>query len=471
VFFLPTAFTFFYGFLLKTQMVLGIDFGPLGFRFYQFLFVLLVPVVSTFALRRMFPADHGARFLLLLVILSVTHFAQTAATVRPEVLGTVIFVLFLGLRERKSIRGYIPPFVLALSGIVHPIFTLLAVAVFGAMLLRKYQQHRFADIRDSVRSLIAFAIPFSAIAIYLVVNFGEFQRQTTDRAGFLATDAWTAPAVIWNSLVFWDDPAGIEFGLFSGYPAVAFVLVMLASTGLVIYRRSAIWGHERHWLALPLVTVQWFVFLFLPAFLPYLAFSSILAGLIIVLLWEPPRPRVPNKNIQVAIAGIGFALCLIFITFQVGKSLVAPEVRLTPSGLHSVMSPALSDPETKLYTDRARLIPPLLDHFSDDRSIRLNFVYLSPDCLQPHLLERANAHTVSTLANADSGTTYWGVDRNVAQRGSKQRDDGTLSFIAKGSHSLITLTPSEEIYSDNKNLITRASFVMVEINEQACLDK
>jgi hypothetical protein len=36
---------------------------------------------------------------------------------------------------------------------------------------------------------------------------------------------------------------------------------------------------------------------------------------------------------------------------------------------------------------------------------------------------------------------------------------------------LITLTPSEEIYSDNKNLITRASFVMVEINEQACLDK
>ncbi|MEE8046865.1 MAG: hypothetical protein V3T49_08495, partial [Dehalococcoidia bacterium] len=171
---------------------------------------------------------------------------------------------------------------------------------------------------------------------------------------------------------------------------------------------------------------------------------------------------------KLVLAGGGFALCLIFITFQVGKSVLAPEDRLTPIGLHSVMSPAMDDPATKLYTDSARLIPPLIDHFSDNGSIRLNFVYLSPDCLQPHLLERANEHALTVLENADTQNTFWGLDWALVRRSQSQTADGAITFSTKGAHSMITLVPSDEMYVDNKNLITKASSVTVKIDNQAC---
>ena len=95
--FLPTAFTYFYGLLLKLTMILNLDFGPFGFRFYQFIFVLLIPLSGSLMLRRFYPGEHRFRSLLLLVFLSLTYFVQSAATVRPEVLGAVLFFCFLSL--------------------------------------------------------------------------------------------------------------------------------------------------------------------------------------------------------------------------------------------------------------------------------------------------------------------------------------------------------------------------------------
>ena len=129
--FLPTAFTYFYGLLLKLTMILNFNFGPFGFRFYQFIFVLLLPVSGVLMLRRLCPGDYGFRLLLFLVFLSLTYFVQSAATVRPEVLGAVLFLCFLSLSEKSSERRAFPAFLLALCGTVHPNFTLLAVAIFA----------------------------------------------------------------------------------------------------------------------------------------------------------------------------------------------------------------------------------------------------------------------------------------------------------------------------------------------------
>lgn len=471
VFFLPIAFTYFYGLLLKLTMVLGFDFGPFGFRFYQFLFILLLPVLSAVMLRRLFPRDYGIRLLVLLVFLSLTYFVQSAATVRPEVLGAVLFISFLTLRGNKFLRGTLPIFFLALSGTVHPIFSLLAVVVFGVGRIREYHQFRFKNLSQWFGSAAAFALPFAVLGIYYAINLTEFQEQTLGRASFLSTDAWTSPTVVLNNLLIWNNTAGISFGLFSGYPAFGFLLIMLISTTLVLYRHADLWRHEILWVAWPMLFVQWVVFLLLPPFLPYLAFSSFLASLNIALLWQQSNLRTPGRRLTWTIASAGFALCLVFITFQAGKFLLTSEERLTPAGLHSVMSPVLGNTESILYTDSARLIPPLIDHFFANGNIRLNLIYLSPDCLQPRLLKLANQHTSMILTKSDPQNTYWGLDRKLVRRNSNQSADGAISFMTKGANSTVTLLPADQIYADNKNLIIRASSVIVKIDDHACLVK
>jgi len=125
------------------------------------------------------------------------------------------------------------------------------------------------------------------------------------------------------------------------------------------------------------------------------------------------------------------------------------------------MSPILDgDDETKLYTHAARLIPPLIDYFSnDDDDIRMNFLYLDPDCLPATLLEQANHHASTILPNMNPNKTYWGLIRGESQLA----DDGKRSFITNGTHSTITLTPITDAYSDSKNLITTASFVSIKL--------
>ena len=463
-FFLPTAFTYFYGFLLKLTMTFDFNFGPFGFRFYQLLFLFLLPVSSTLMLRRLFPDDHGIRLLLLLIFLSLTYFVQSAATVRPEVLGAVLFLCFLSLREKNVTHGALPALLLALCGTVHPNFTLLAVVVFGFGLIRNFQQFRLNNLGQWVIATTAFTLPFAVVGIYYAINLTEFQQQTLGRASILSTDAWTAPAVVWKNLWFWDNDAGIAYGLFSGYPALGFLLIMFISTTLVLYRRAHLWDHASLWLCWPIVFVQWFVFLLLPPFLPYLAFSSFLASLNVVLLWPTPQFWLPNRRLKWTLTGSGFALCLVFIVFQGGKFLLVPREWFTPAGLHSVMSPVLENTETKLYTSSARLIPPLIDYFSENGNIRLNFIYLSPNCLQDNLLERANQHALTVLPKSDLQKTYWGL----AKHNSNQIEEGAVRFVANGAQSIITLIPADEVYADKGNLIIRASSVTVKKDEQIC---
>lgn len=469
VFFLPTGFTYVYGLLLKLTMSLGMDFGAFGFRFYQFVFVLLLPVISTWMLRRLFPSDYAFRLLLLLVGLSITHFVQSAATVRPEVLGAVLFTVFLALRGRSDIRGAVPVFVLALSGTLHPIFTLLAVVVFGVGLIRKYRRIGMSRFSEWATSFVAFGLPFGALAIYYIVNLAEFREQTLGRASFLSTDSMTALPLILENLRFWSNPDGISFGLFSGYPAYGFVIVMAVSTLLVVSRFRYVWGHEALWVSLPILMVQWMVFLLLPPFLPYLGFTSFLATLTIVLLWRQPVWLAPGVRGKRILAVGGFAVCLVFIVFQGGKFVLTSEDRLTPTGLHSAMSPVLEGSDAKLYTDSARLIPPLIDYFSDDESVRVNFIYLSPDCLKGELLELANEHSQTVLTSADLDSTYWALDMGLVERRSSESADGAITFTAKGAQGVVTLDPADEVYADNKNSIMRALSVSVEIDEHgAC---
>lgn len=462
-FFLPTAFTFFYGILLKLTMVLGLDFGALGFRFYQFIFILLLPAASALMLRRLFPGDHGIRLLLFLTILSLTYFVQSAPTVRPEVLGAVLFVVFLAMRGEKIAPGSLPTFLLALVGIVHPIFTLLAIAVFGVGLFRRFQRVGLNNLGQWLGIGATFAIPFGVLVIYYAVNFTEYQQQIAGRSTILSGDLLAAPIFIWDRLLFWSHPDGIKFGLFSGYPAVGFLAAMIISSALVYYRRAEIWGHDLLWMCLPMLFVQWFVFLLLPSYLPYLAFSSFLAGLNVVLLWQKPHLLVATNRLKLTFIGACFALGLVFIAFHAGKFVLISEERLTPIGLHSVMSPAMENPEVKLYTNALRLIPPLIDHFSDGDNIRLNFIYLDPDCLPDHLMERANEHASTVLANADPDNTYWGINRVY----SDVTDRGEISIVTTGAISTITLVPTDEIYADKKNLITRASSAKVSFENQA----
>ena len=463
-FFLPTAFTYFYGFLLKLTMIFDFNFGPFGFRFYQLLFLFLLPVSSTLMLRRLFPDDHGIRLLLLLIFLSLTYFVQSAVTVRPEVLGAVLFLCFLSLREKNVTHGALPALLLALCGTVHPNFTLLAVVVFGFGLIRNFQQFRLNNLGQWVIATTAFTLPFAVVGIYYAINLTEFQQQTLGRASILSTDAWTAPAVVWKNLWFWEHDAGIAYGLFSGYPALGFLLIMFISTTLVLYRRAHLWDHASLWLCWPIVFVQWFVFLLLPPFLPYLAFSSFLASLNVVLLWPNLQFWLPNRRLKWTLTGSGFALCLVFIVFQGGKFLLVPTEWFTPAGLHSVMSPVLENTETKLYTSSARLIPPLIDYFSENGNIRLNFIYLSPNCLQDNLLERANQHALTVLTKSDPQKTYWGLSKH----NSNQTEEGAVSFVTNGAQSIVTLIPADEVYADKGNLIIRASSVTVKKDEQIC---
>ena len=162
-----------------------------------------------------------------------------------------------------------------------------------------------------------------------------------------------------------------------------------------------------------------------------------------------------------AFVGGCVGLSLVFITFHAGKFVLISDDFLTPSGLHSVMTPLLEDGETKLYTNAARLIPPLIDNFSEDGDIRLNFIYLDPDCLPPHLMERANEHAMTALANSADGNSLWGI--HIVE--STLTADGARSIFTKGARSTVTLIPSEVVYSDSKNLITRVSSVVVKLNE------
>ena len=463
-FFLPTVFPFIYGTLLKLTMILGLDFGAFGFRVYQFIFILLIPVLSWITLRRIFPGDYGIRLLLLITLLSVTYFIQSVAVVRPEALGVVLFIVFLALRETKFSSGVLPAFVLALCGTMHPIFMLLAITLFGVHLIRIYRQSRFKNLKQWSGSTVAFAIPYLVLAVYYLINFTEYRQQIQGRTSVLSNDILAGPKFILDNLLFWNDSNGIEYGLFSGYPAVAFVFVMSASTLLVLSRRTQVWNHESLWLCWPILFVQWFAFLALPHYLPYLAVSSFLASLIIVLLWQRPHILVSGRRMKYLLGGSTFAICLIFIAFHAGKFVLSSEERLTPASLHSAMSPVMENPETKLYTNAARLIPPLIDNFSENGNIRLNFLYLDPDCLPPHLLERANRHATASLTNTDPQTAYWGMNKVDSDR----TDEGEITFITKGAHSTIALVPTDKVYEDTKNIITRASSVTTSIDRGEC---
>jgi len=165
-----------------------------------------------------------------------------------------------------------------------------------------------------------------------------------------------------------------------------------------------------------------------------------------------------------ALGSGALVLCLIFIGFHGGKFLFVPGERLTPAGLHSVMSPILENDETELYTATARLIPPLIDYFANNSDIRLNMTYLAPDCFRSDLLTRANQHFLGVLPKSDLKHTYWGLNR----RHLNLDHDGALRYNSKGSQMSITLKSAEQVYSDDKNLIVKASSVSAVTDNEAC---
>ena len=128
------------------------------------------------------------------------------------------------------------------------------------------------------------------------------------------------------------------------------------------------------------------------------------------------------------------------------------------------MSPLLENDEVELYTSNARLIPPLIDYFYEKGDVRLNLTYLSPQCLQGDLLKRANHHSLSIVSSSDVSRTFWGVNRRLVD----QTHEDELSFIMKGSQTKVTLVPAAQIYSDDKNLIIRASRFVVQSDTQTC---
>ena len=473
-FFLPTAFTYCYGLLLKLTMLSGFDFGALGFRLYQFLFILIVPILSLLMLRRLRNRDYGIRFLILITFLSVSYFVQSAASVRPEVLGTVLFILFLVLRAKRSKTEVIPTFILGLCGTMHPIFTLLALTIFAVGLIRKYRQRGLNNRLKWAEIVSAFALPFLPLLVYHILNFDTYAEQMVGRPSSGLAQIWMGPNFIWQQLGFWNHSRGIDIGLYSGYPAFIFLLVMFLSTTLVWKKRSYVWNHVNFWVCCPMLIVQWVVLFAWPSYLSYLGFSSLLASLIIVLLWERPGVLVPSGRMRYVFVTACFGLSMIFIAFHGGKFLFFSEATLTPLRLHSVMTPILQNPQTKIYTNTERLIPPLIDHFSDYGNIRVNFLYLmharkghgmDPDCLPPDLYEIAKEHSLTALANSDRHNTYWGLN--------KLRTDRTAEgnfFIPKikGTLSTILLTPTDQVYDDNKNLIIRASDVTVTIDAPGC---
>lgn len=467
-FFLPTAFTYFYGALLKLTMILGMDFGPLGFRFYHFVIILSLPVSGWIALRRILPGDYGIRLLVLLTLLSVTYFFQSAPTVRPEVFGAVLFLVFISLRRSNQLRGALPIFVLAVCGTMHPAFTLLAVAVFGVYVVRRFRRVRFEERSQWLVMFLAFGLPFGVLAVYYAINLAEYQQQILGRTSSLTPNILLAQTLIWNNLAVWNNADGIEFGLYSGYPAISFIFVMILSTALAYRRRAFLRKHENLELIGPMLAAQWIVFFMLPPYVPYLAFSSFLASLIIVLLWKDPHRLIPSSKAKWGLVAACFSISLIFISFHTGKFIFISEDRLTPTGLHSVMSPLMEDPEAELYTNVGRLIPPLIDYFSEGDDIRINFTYLDPDCLPPHLKALADQVALSELPASDPKTTYWALNKSDMTVNSDQE----ISFVTKGSRAIVSLVPSTRVYEDNKNLILKASSVAVRLsrNSTICVD-
>ena len=94
----------------------------------------------------------------------------------------------------------------------------------------------------------------------------------------------------------------------------------------------------------------------------------------------------------------------------------------------------------------------------------IHLTYLSPHCLQGDLLKRANHHSLSIMRSSDVSNTYWGINRRLAN----QTQGDELSFIMKGSQTKVTLAPADQIYSDDKNLIIRASHFRVQSDSQTC---
>lgn len=470
-FFLPTAFTFVYGVLLKLTMILGLGFGPFGFRVYQFLFIIALPLFGLIALRQFFPRDYALRFLAFITLLSVTYFVQTAPVVRPEVLGSVLFIVHFTLRGKNLGRFNTATFVLALSGTMHPLFMILAFTVFGVEFARRLHLHGIGRISYWFERLATFAIPYAVLVLYYAFNMTAYREQIGGRAGILSNELLTPILFLWDNLLFWSDPAGIEIGLYSGYPAYAFVLIMATSTWLVVRNRASLWHDNLRWVAWPIISIQWLVFFTFPPFLPYMGFTSFLGTLVIVLLWSESDNRyLRGQQRTIIFMTACVSLSLLFIAFHSGKFMLSPEKRLTPAGLYSAMSPIFDDnQEAKFYTHAARLIPPLIEYFAiDDDEIRINFLYLDPDCLPATLLERANHHASMTLPDLDPNKTYWGLMSGPDIAGttggeSILNDDGTLTFKTKDAHTTITLTPITNAYSDSKNLITTAAPISIEL--------
>ena len=76
-------------------------------------------------------------------------------------------------------------------------------------------------------------------------------------------------------------------------------------------------------------------------------------------------------------------------------------------------------------------------------------------------MERANEHAMTALANSADGNSLWGI--TIAN--STLTADGARSIFTKGARSTVTLIPSEVVYSDSKNLVTRVSSVVVKLDE------
>ncbi len=90
---------------------------------------------------------------------------------------------------------------------------------------------------------------------------------------------------------------------------------------------------------------------------------------------------------------------------------------------------------------------------------------MHPDCLPPHLYEIANEHSLTVLVNSDRDNTYWGLNK---LRTDKTAEGNFFIPKIKGTLSTFLLTPADQIYEDNKNLIIRASDVTVTTDESGC---
>lgn len=227
------------------------------------------------------------------------------------------------LRPLKIARFEVTLFLVAMSGTMHPVFTLLAFVVFGSGLIRHFRQKGIRHLRYWLDSLISFAITYIVLASYYTLNFAEYQNQVGGRAGILSTNLLGPLQFIWENLLFWTDPLGIEFGLYGLYPAFVFTSIMLLSTWLVVRNRSELWADDHRWITLPMVFAQWAVFFVLPTYVPSLAFSSFIASLTVVTLVDESHFGFFQDRKRILVfAGACTALSLLFITVHVVKFVV-----------------------------------------------------------------------------------------------------------------------------------------------------